>query len=99
MLHCRSRRPPGAFGLMRFAWKRFCRGLHDVTPSLRGCGPVFRKPKPAGAGGLYGRDLCQRAVVVFGAAFVHENGIAAAWRLARGVVGGDGVLPVAAARG
>ena len=55
-------------------------------------------PKPAGAGGLHGSDLRQRVAAVLGAAAVHQNGAAAARRFAGGVVGGDGVLPVAAAR-
>ena len=59
---------------------------------------AFRCPQPAGAGGLHGSDLRQRVAAVLGAAAVHKNGAAAARRLAGGVVGGDGVLPVAAAR-
>ena len=54
--------------------------------------------KPAGPGRLHRRDLRQRAAAVLGAAAVHQDGAAAARRLAGGVVGGDGVLPVAAAR-
>ena len=65
---------------------------------VRCAGPAVRLAKPAGAGGLYISDLCQRAAAVFGPAAVHKNGAAAARRLASGVVGGDGVLPVAAAR-
>ena len=82
------RRPPGS-----------CRSSHDFTRSVRRHGPAFRGPQPAGAGGLYGRDLRQCAAAVLGAAAVHQDGAAAARRLAGGVVGGDGVLPVAAARG
>ncbi len=48
--------------------------------------------------GLHRCDLRQRAAAVLGAAVVHQDGAAAARRLAGGVVGGDGVLPVAAAR-
>ena len=55
-------------------------------------------PEPAGAGGLYRGDLRQRAAAVLGAAAVHQDGAAAARRLAGGMVGGDGVFPVAAAR-
>ena len=66
--------------------------------AVRRHGPAVRFAKPAGAGGLYVGDLCQRAAVVLGAAAVHQDGAAAARRLAGGVVGGDGVLPVAAAR-
>ena len=67
-------------------------------PIVRRHGAAFRSAKPAGAGGLHRRDLRQRAAAVLGAAPVHQDGAAAARRLAGGVVGGDGVLPVAAAR-
>src|ERR1700736_4566030 len=52
----------------------------------------------AGPDRLYVSHLCQRAAAVLGATPVHQDGAAAAWRLAGGVVGGDGVFPVAAAR-
>ncbi len=82
----RRRRPPGS-----------SRSLHDFSRSVRGHGPAIREPKPAGADGLYRGHLCQRAAAVLGAAVVHQNGAAAARRLAGGMVGGDGVFPVAAA--
>src|SRR6266852_5887893 len=80
------------------ARKRSRRGSHDVIRDFRRHGPAVRFAKQAGAGGLHRRDLCQRAVVVFRAASVYQDGAAAARRIAGGVVGGDGVLPVAAAR-
>src|ERR1700730_763792 len=82
----RRRRPPGS-----------SRSLHDFSRSVRGHGQAIREPKLAGADGLYRRHLCQRAAAVLGTAVVHQNGAAAARRLAGGVVGGDGVFPVAAA--
>src|SRR5580704_9327828 len=74
------------------------RSFDEFTRSAPRRGPPCRQPEPAGAGRLYIRNLCQRAVVVLGAAAVHQNSAAAARRLARGMVGGDGVLSVAAAR-
>ena len=50
------------------------------------------------AGHLRGGDLPLGRAVVRGAADVHQDGAAAARRLAAGVVGGDGVLPGRAAR-
>src|SRR5450432_3079575 len=82
----RRRRPPGR-----------SRSFHAFTRSVRGHGPAIRSPQPAGTGGLYRSHLCQRAAAVLGAPPVHQNGAAAARRLAGGVVGGDGVFPVAAA--
>src|SRR5665213_1058117 len=70
------------------------RSLYDFIRYVR---PASPGPQPAGADRLHVRDLRQRAVVL-GAAAVHQNGAAAARRLAGGVVCGDGVLPVAAAR-
>ena len=83
----RHRRPPVS-----------SRSFDDFLRSVRFSGPAFRKPEPAGPGRLHRRDLRQCAAAVFGAAIVHQDGAAAARRLAGGVVGGDGVLPVAAAR-
>ena len=83
----RHRRPPVS-----------SRSFDDFSRSVRFSGPAFRKPEPAGPGRLHRRDLRQCAAAVFGAAAVHQDGAAAARRLAGGVVGGDGVLPVAAAR-
>ena len=74
------------------------RSFDEFSRSVRLGGPAFRKSKPAGPGGLHRCDLRQRAAAVLGAAIVHQDGAAAAGRLAGGVVGGDGVLPVAAAR-
>src|SRR5882757_8608109 len=83
----RARRPPGS-----------SRSSHGFDRATRRHGAAVLVTQPAAADGLYGRDLRQCAAAVLGAAAVHQNGAAAAWRLAGGVVGGDGVLPVAAAR-
>src|SRR3569623_973892 len=72
------------------------RSCHDLFVTGR-CGTV-RHAQPCCARGLYRDDFHERAAAVLGTAAVHENGAAAARRLARGVVGGDGILPVAAAR-
>jgi len=88
--HCRKsrhRRPPVS-----------SRSFDDFSRSVRFSGSAFRKSEPAGPGRLHRRDLRQCVAAVFGAAAVHQNGAAAARWLAGGVVGGDGVLPVAAAR-
>src|SRR5450432_40401 len=69
--------------------------LHVLICCVRS---ALRGPKPADPDRLHISHLCQRAAAVFGAAAVHQDGTAAAWRLAGGVVGGDGVLSVAAAR-
>ena len=97
MLHCAPAGGPA--GNPATGARRFPAGVFMTSPDPSVVsGPAFRKPKPAGAGRLYRRDLRQRAAAVFGAAVVHQDGAAAARRLAGGVVGGDGVLPVAAAR-
>src|SRR5215475_12471549 len=75
------------------------RSLHEFWCAVRSRRSTLRLAQPSGAGGLYGGDLSQRAVVVLGAAAVHQDGAAAARRLARGVVRRDGVLPDAAAGG
>src|SRR6185312_5290134 len=85
------RRPPGR-----------SRSVHEFARCRRrsACrdGAAHRRAQPPGAGGLYRGDLRQRSAAVFGAALVHQDGAAAARRLAGGVVGGDGVFPVAVAR-
>src|SRR6202035_2333021 len=81
-----SRRPPDSR-----------RSFHEFARSVRRHGPALRGPRPAGADRLYRRHFRQRLAVVLGAAVVPQDGAAAARRLAGGVVGGDGVLPVAAA--
>src|SRR5437588_9771805 len=102
--HCPHWRPmlfcarPAPAGGRPSSEKRFSRSFHDRPQAVCRHGPVVCFAKPAGAGGLYRRHLCQRAALVLGAAAVHEDGAAPARRLAGGVVGGDGVLPVAAAR-
>src|SRR6266702_4906645 len=87
VLHCAR---PASAGLSRSS--------HGFDRATRRHGAAVLVTQPAAADGLYGRDLRQCAAAVFGAAAVHQNGAAAARRLAGGVVGGDGVLPVAAAR-
>ncbi|MGY3469442.1 hypothetical protein ACVW0I_006313 [Bradyrhizobium sp. LM6.11] len=82
-----------------FAGKRSCWSFHGFDRATRRHGAAVLVTQPAAADGLHRRDLRQRATAVLGAAAVHENGAAAARRLAGGVVGGDGVLPVAAAGG
>src|SRR5260370_7107014 len=74
------------------------RRVHAFTRSARCHGAAFRQPKPAGPGPLPLGGLCQRAAPVLGATLVRQDGTAAARRFAGGVVGGDGVFPVAAAR-
>src|SRR6266702_5935209 len=81
----------------RLASAGLSRSSHGFDRATRRHGAAVLVTQPAAADGLYGRDLRQCAAAVFGAAAVHQNGAAAARRLAGGVVGGDGVLPVAAA--
>ncbi|MGY4597643.1 hypothetical protein ACVWXL_005389 [Bradyrhizobium sp. GM22.5] len=88
MLHCARPAPAG-----------ICWSFHGFDRATRRHGAAVIVTQPAAADGLHRRDLRQRAVAVLGAAAVHEDGPAAARRLAGGVVGGDGVLPVAAAGG
>ena len=95
MLFCARPAPAGG---RPSSEKRFSRSFHDRPQAVCRHGPVVCFAKPAGAGGLYRRHLCQRAALVLRAAAVHQDGAASARRLAGGVVGGDGVLPVAAAR-
>ncbi len=73
------------------------RSLHAID-AVRHREPVVRREERARPRRLHRRDLHQRAAAVRGAAAVHQAGAAAARRLAGGVVGGDGVLPVAIAR-
>ena len=74
------------------------RSFHGFDRATRRHGAAVLVAQPAAADGLHRRDLRQCAAAVLGAAAVHQDGAAAARRLAGGVVGGDGVLPVAAAR-
>src|ERR1700753_4428278 len=80
-----SRAPPGVTG----------RSFHDVACLAFRLRPTLRVAKPASPDRVYGGDFRQRPLAVFRAAAVHQDGAAAARRLAGGVVGGDGVLPVA----
>ncbi len=68
--------------------------VHPSAPE-----PLSARRNSAGFDRLHVRDFRQRPAAVLGAAAVHQDGAAAARRFARGVVGGDGVFPVAAARG
>src|SRR5262245_13309717 len=74
------------------------RSFHDVACLVERLRPRLRVAKPASPDRLYGGDFRQCPAIVFRAAAIHQDGAAAARRLARGVVGGNGVLPVAAAR-
>ena len=100
--HCaplRRRLCATAVGMPAAGARRVQAGVFMTSPdAVRRRGPAVRLPEPAGPDRLHRRDLRQRAAAVLGAAAVHQDGAAAARRLAGGVVGGDGVLPVAAAR-